>query len=201
MGASIISVFAFPTVVFTVGVALFILYSLLKMAGFTLSAIFDLFDSVLPDFGADGEGHNFLDTIGVSGLPATIVFGVTSICGWMASFLGVKYLGDTISPWLILFGALILGFAAATLILQPFRQFFQSDKHADRTALVGRPCVIRSTRVDGQHGTAEVDDGGGGFIAEVRCRRENHFTVGSRAVVQDYDPATGTYWVGDPSWT
>lgn len=200
MGAFIASVFAFPTVVFTVGVALFIVYSLLKMAGFTLSAIFDLFDFI--DFdGVEGDGHNFLDTIGVSGLPATIVFGVTSICGWMASFLGMKYFGDDVSPWLILAGALLTGFVAATIILQPFRQFFRSDRAIERSSLIGRPCVIRSTRVDANFGVGEVDDGGSGVVAEIRCRRDNDFTVGSRAVVQEYDPQTGTYWVGDPSWT
>ncbi|HEX6177514.1 MAG TPA: hypothetical protein VF057_04090, partial [Thermoanaerobaculia bacterium] len=118
LGAFIASVFAFPTVVFTVGVALFLLYSLLKMAGFTLSAIFDLFD-FLPDLdGPDGDGHNFFDTIGVSGLPAPIVFGVTSICGWMASWLGMRFFGDVVSPWLILIAAIVIGFGAAVLVLQ-----------------------------------------------------------------------------------
>ncbi|HEU4520586.1 MAG TPA: hypothetical protein VFT12_01205 [Thermoanaerobaculia bacterium] len=197
MGALIVSAFAFPTVVFTVGVFLFLIYAALKVVGFSLSAVLDLFDF---EFG-DGEGHNFLDTLGVRGIPTTIVFGITSIIGWLASYIGMKYFGGDVSPWLVLIGALVIGFLGATVVLRPFRPFFASDAGASRAALVGRGCVIRSTRVDASHGSAEVDDGGAGVLAEVRCHRENNFTVGSKAVVQRYDPETGTYWVGDPSWT
>lgn len=199
MGALFVSTFAFPTVIFTAGVFLFVVYGLLKMVGFSLSAVFDLFDF---DFdGPDGDGHNFLDTLGVRGIPSTIVFGITSICGWLASYIGMKYFGGDVSPWIVFFAALVIGFFAATLILRPFRPFFGPEEGTQRSALVGRPCVIRSTRVDQIHGTAEVDDGGAGVLAEVRCNRENEFTVGSRAVVERYDPETQTYWVGDPSWT
>lgn len=200
MGTFIISTFAFPTVVFTAGVFLFLIYGALKLVGFSLSALFDLFDFF--DFdGGEGDGHNFLDTLGVRGIPTTIVFGITMICGWMASYLGMRYFGDDLARWVVFIGALLIGFLAATLILRPFKPFFASDRGANRAALVGRSCVIRSTRVDTTHGLAEVDDGGAGVVAEVRCLRENEFTVGSRAVVQHYDPETGTYWVGDPSWT
>lgn len=200
MGELIVSTFSFPTVVFTAGVVLFLIYAALKMVGFSLSALFSLFDFL--DFdGMEGEGHNFLDALGVRGIPTTIVFGITSICGWLASYLGVKYFRDDVSSWVILIAALGIGFLCATVVLRPFRPFFASDQGANRLALVGRPCVIRSTRVDAQYGTAEVDDGGAGVLAEVRCNRENNFTVGSKAVVQQYDPQTGTFWVGDPSWT
>lgn len=200
MGELIVSTFSFPTVVFTAGVALFLVYGALKLVGFSLSAIFDLFDFL--DFdGVEGEGHNFLDTVGVRGIPTTIVLGITFICGWLASYLGMKYFGGDVSPWVVLLAAFVIGFFAATIVLRPFRPFFASDRGANRRALVGRSCVIRSTRVDNSHGTAEVDDGGAGVLAEVRCGRENNFTVGSKAVVQRYDPETGTYWVGDPSWT
>lgn len=198
MGAFISAAFAFPTVVFTVAVFLFLIYAALKMLGFTVSAVADLFDFV--DFeGSDGEGHNFLDTMGVEGVPKTIVFGFTAIFGWMASFLGMKYLG--LASWVIFVGALVVGFVLATLLLRPFKPLFASPQANKRKELVGKPCVIRSTRVDASSGTAEVDDGGSGFIAEVRCFRENTLTVGSRAIVQEYDPVNGTYLVGDHSWT
>jgi hypothetical protein len=198
MGAFIHAAFAFPTVVYTVAVSLFLLYAALKMFGFTLSAIADVFDFV--DFdGADGEGHNFLDTMGVEGVPKTIVFGVTSIFGWLASYLGMKFLGW--NGWVVGILAFAAGFLLATLVLRPFRPLFAPPQATRRTELVGRSCVIRSTRVDATTGLAEVDDGGAGFLAEVRCLRENNFTVGSKALVKQYDPANGTFLVGDQSWT
>ena len=198
MGAFIVSAFAFPTVVFTAAVFLFVIYAVLKLIGFSLAAVADLFDFL--DFdGAEGDGHNFLDTLGVQGIPKSIVFGVTAIFGWMASYLGMKYLGGP--GWAVGLGALVVGFSMAALFLRPFKPFFAPPQASKRVELIGRTCVIRSTRVDTDFGTAEVDDGGAGFLAEVRCRRENNFTVGSKAVVQDYDPNAGTYLVGDQSWT
>lgn len=198
MGALFASTFAFPTVVFTVGIVLFLVYAGLKMLGFTLSAVADLFDFL--DFsGTEGDGHNFLDTIGVEGVPRTIVFGVTSIFGWLASYLGMKYFGGP--GWAVLIGALVVGFLCATVVLRPFKPLFAPPAATKRSELIGRTCVIRSTKVDAVFGTAEVDDGGSGFLAEVRCRRENNFTVGSKAVVQEYDPNAGTYLIGDQSWT
>ena len=43
---------------------------------------------------------------------------------------------------------------------------------------------------------AEVEDGGAGVIAEVRCFRENELTLGSKAIVYDYDADNGVYHVG-----
>lgn len=198
MGAFIAAAVAFPTVVFTVAVFLFLIYATLKMLGFTLSAIADLFDFI--DFdGPEGDGHNFLDTMGVEGVPKTIVFGITSIFAWMASFLGMKYLGW--APWLVGVAALVAGFVLATLVLRPFKPLFAPPQASRKADLVGRPCVIRSTRVDASSGTAEVDDGAAGVLAEVRCAGENSLTVGSKAIVKQYDPDNGTYLVGDQSWT
>ena len=198
MGAFITTAFAFPTVVYTVATGLFLIYAALKMFGFTLSAVADLFDFI--DFdGPDGDGHNFLDTMGVEGVPKTIVFGVTSIFAWLASYLAVKFLGW--NEWVIAILARVIGFLLATLVLRPFKPLFAPPQATRRSELVGRGCVIRSTRVDATTGLAEVDDGGAGFLAEVRCLRENNLAVGSKAFVQQYDPANGTFLVGDQSWT
>jgi hypothetical protein len=201
MRTLLVSTFTFPTVVFTVAVGLFVIYAMLKMLGFTLDAILDLFDGLF-EFGdgadADG-GHNFLDTIGVEGIPKSIVFGITSIFGWLASYLAVKYLDWP--GWVVLIGALLVGFLCATIFLRPFKPYFAPPQATRRAELIGKTCVIRSSRVDANFGTAEVDDGGAGFIAEVRCPQENSLTVGKKAVVKDYDPQSGTYLVGDPSWT
>ena len=38
--------------------------------------------------------------------------------------------------------------------------------------------------------------GAAGIIAEVRCFRENELTLGSKAIVYDYDAERGVYHVG-----
>jgi hypothetical protein len=201
LSAFLTATFAFPTVVFTVVVSLFVVYSFLKMVGFTVDAITDMFDFIGSD---EGDG-NMLDVIGVSGIPASIVIGISSIFAWMASFLTMRFYGDQLSggftKFLVLIGAAVVGFLCAAVVLRPFKPLFAPPQATSRAALVGKPCVIRSMKVDGSSGTAEIADGAAGMLVEVRCPRDNSFTVGSKAVVQAYDPADGTYKVGDPSWT
>jgi hypothetical protein len=201
MSAFLAATFAFPTVVFTVAVFLFVVYACLKMVGFAVDAITDMFDF----FGDPDADGNVLDVMGVSGIPASIVLGISSIFAWMASFLTMRFYGDDLSSpiakILVLLGAALAGFLLAALTLRPFKPLFAPPQATRRAALVGKTCVIRSMKVDAVNGTAEVDDGAAGFILEVRCPRENNFTIGSKAVVQAYDPADGTYKVGDQSWT
>ena len=59
----------------------------------------------------------------------------------------------------------------------------------------GRTCRITTLRVDGTFGQAEIDDGGAGLVAQVRCLRSNRLTRDTQALVFDYDEAEGVYHV------
>lgn len=178
MSAFIAAVLAFPTVVFTVCVAFFILYAVAVAAG-------------VADTDWDVEVFD-------AGVPVVLFGGIASIFAWLGSYVADRFLPDTL---LIDSGiglaAGLLGVGLSAVAVRPLRHVFETAPARSRNELVGKVCTIRSLRVDEEAGTAEVGD----YIAEVRCFRKNELTLGSPAIVYDYDSDRGVYHVGpiDPS--
>ena len=57
-------------------------------------------------------------------------------------------------------------------------------------------CTITTTRVTDEFGQAEVrDPEGGSLIVQVRCRKENDFHEGDRALIYSLDPDTGIFQI------
>lgn len=200
MASFLDAILAFPTVVFTGLIALFLLYGIATLLGaFELEWV----DSALGiDHAPDSVLEGALNFLGVAGIPITIFAGVASIFGWIASVAAGKFLPDSLPIDLaVLAGSGIAGLAIGGLVVRPLRGVFDTPPAASRKAIVGKICTVRSLRVDGTCGTAEVEDGGAGFIAEVRCFRENSLTRDSKAIIYDYDHEQGVYHVGplDPS--
>lgn len=180
-----------PTVVFTAMLGCFLVYALLTLAGALdiewldgLLGIDDVDDSVL-------EGG--LQAIGVTGIPITIFAGVSCTFAWLLSIAGMKFLPDAALVKIgVGLGAAILGMLLGSRAVRPFRGIFVTADGPHRKQLVGKICTVRSLQVDDNRGTAEIGD----FIAEVRCFRENTLTLGSKAIVYDYDMDKGIYHVG-----
>ncbi|HEX7152054.1 MAG TPA: hypothetical protein VF618_11250 [Thermoanaerobaculia bacterium] len=203
MSAFIAAALAFPTVVFTVLLLFFLAYALLVVFG---ALSIDALDGVLgaDDIPDNGLLDGALDAFGVQGIPLTIFGGVSTLFAWFASFVGMRFLGGFMPEGalgmtlqgLLGFVALLVGLFVGSRAVRPLRPVFVTAVGPGRASLVGKVCTIRSLRVDEQTGTAEVEDGGAGFIAEVRCLRDNELTRGSRAIVYDYDPEEGIYRVG-----
>lgn len=196
MSAFLAAALSLPTVIFTVLLGFFLVYSLLTLLGALdmewldgLLGIDDVNDSVL-------EGG--LNSLGVTGIPLTIFAGVSSIFAWMISLAAMKFLPA--SPLIQIgvgIGAAAVGLFIGSRAVRPFRSFFSTAPAPTRKELVGKIAVIRSLHVNDSLGTAEIGD----LVADVRCFRDNDLTVGSKAIVYDYDSDQGTYHVGpiDPS--
>lgn len=183
MSAFLAAILSFPTVVFTVLLGLFLLYAVATLVG-----LFD-FESLDGVFDSD---------VGVAGVPLTIFLGAFSLVGWTTSYLGDRFLPDHLAiDSAIFLGSLFAGFFLGARIVRPLRRAFADAEGPHRNQLVGKIATIRSLRVDDHAGTAEVGD----VVAEVRCFRDNELTLGSKAVVYDYDEKENTYHVGpiDPS--
>ncbi|HYO76633.1 MAG TPA: hypothetical protein VE010_09225, partial [Thermoanaerobaculia bacterium] len=117
---------------------------------------------------------------------------------WLTSYTADRFLPDSLlTDSAIGLGSAFVGLIAGALAVRPLRSVFTTAPARHRNDLVGKICTVRSLRVDEQAGTAEVGD----FIAEVRCFRANELTLGSTAIVYDYDSEQGIYHVGpiDPS--
>lgn len=195
MSAFLSAALSFPTVVYTVLLVVSLLYALATMLG---ALDIEALDGVL---GVDeiegGAVSHSLEALGIAGIPFGIFAGVASLFAWTTSFVAARFLPDLVAmDLLILGGAGIVGIAAAAAALRPLRRIFNTPEVMQKKEIVGKVCTIRSLRVNEQAGTAEVEDGAAGIIAEVRCFRENELTLGSKAVVYDYDSERGVYHVG-----
>ena len=152
--------------------------------------------------GAERAGvfAGLLHSMGVRGVPVTIVFTFVVFWAWVVSYLATRFLGAaaaTILASLAVAGTSVLaGLVAGALSTRPLRKLFVTHAAPRRAALVGKMCTVTSARVDGQFGRAEIDDGAAGFVAEVRCTQENDLKRGSKALVYRYEPAEGVFFIG-----
>jgi hypothetical protein len=185
MSAFLAAALSLPTVVFTALLGLFLVYAVLTILG---ALDIEWLDGVLD---VDDTGWD-------AGVPLAVVLGVSTVFAWLTSFAAMKFLPATpVVQVGVGLGSAALGAAFGGLVCRPFRRFFVITEGPHRQALVGKICTIRSLQVSDAAGTAELGD----TIAEVRCFRENELTLGSKAIVYDYDSTAGTYHVGpiDPS--
>ena len=196
MSAFLAAVLSFPTVVFTVLLSFFVLYSLATLLG---AADIEWLGGALGiDDVNDSALEHALDALGIAGIPLTIFAGLGSLFAWVASYTADRFLPDTaLIDGGIGVGAGIAGLLVAAGAVRPLKPLFVEAPGRHRNELVGQVCTIRSLQVNEQTGTAELGD----VVAEVRCFRDNKLTVGSSAIVYDYDSEQGTYHVGplDPS--
>jgi hypothetical protein len=178
-----------PTVLFTVLLGFFLLYALLTVLG---AVDLDWLDGAF-DFDANGTPDSFL-----AGVPVVVVAGVATVFAWLVSFVGMRFLPDTVLVKILVgLGSAFAGALIGSRVVRPLRPFFTVPDAPRRKAIVGKICTIRSLHVTDGAGTAEIGD----IVAEVRCFRENDLTLGSKAIVFDYDEESGTYHVGpiDPT--
>lgn len=185
MSAFLAAALSLPTVVFTILLGFFLLYALLTLLG---ALDVEWLDGVL-----DVE-----DTAWDAGVPLGVVLGISSVFAWLTSFAAMKFLPEVPLVQIgVGLGATAVGAIAGGAAVRPFRHFFRVIDGPRRSAIVGKICTIRSLKVNDAAGTAEVGD----VVAEVRCFRENELTIGSKAIVYDYDASQNTYHVGpiDPS--
>ena len=187
MSAFLDAALSLPTVVFSTLLGFFLLYALLTIAG---ALDIEWLDGVLD---VDDTGWD-------AGVPLAVVVGVSSVFAWLTSFVAMKFLPETALVQLGTgAGAMAIGAFLGGRACRPFRTFFTVTEGPHRAEIVGKICTIRSVQVSDGSGTAEIGD----FIAEVRCFRPNQLTIGSKAIVYEYDSQQGTYHVGplDPSIT
>lgn len=187
MSDFIAAALSLPTVVFTALLGFFLLYAVMTIIG---ALDVEWLDGVLD---LDDTGWD-------AGVPLAVVVGVSTVFAWLTSFAAMKFLPETMPVQIgVGLGAAAVGAFLGGRACRPFRAFFTVTEGPRRAEIVGKVCTIRSMQVNDGAGTAEIGD----FIAEVRCFRPNELTVGSKAIVYEYDSQQGTYHVGplDPSIT
>lgn len=193
---------SFPTLVFSVLLAVAMFYWLLAVVGLVELDVFPL------GMSPDGEGlelggvAGLLMKVGLDGVPLTLVLTVLTFFAWLISYFAGFFLLQHL-PWdLLRHGlgavaavlAVVVALPFTGLALRPFRGLFAKVKAVDSVSLLGEVAVVRSPVVSQAQGTASLNDGGAGLILQVRAD-PGRFVRGDRVVLAEYIESQNAYRV------
>jgi len=147
-----------------------------------------------------GALAGIMNVLGLRGIPITLSASFFALWAWLTSALTVHWMGGPSGVGLRSAVALALAVVVASGLtrasVRPFKPLFKTVVAPGRASLVGRMCVVTSGRADATAGQAEIDDGGSGFIADVRCRKNVELRRGDRALVFQYDRESEIFYIG-----
>ncbi|MCF7221691.1 hypothetical protein [Marilutibacter chinensis] len=202
-------VFSYPTVVYSVLLAVLVVYWLVAMLGLIdlemvdgwLGADVQIADAV---DAVDGNGMaGMMAKFGLAGLPMMIVLTALVLTAWVfsyyADYLLLRHLPGGVLRLLTGTVAMVAAFVAATpvtgLLLRPVRMLYDRLRPEPPRSLLGMAGVVRSPVVDATQGIAGVEDGGAGLVLQVRTEAAGRFKRGDRVVLIEYLEADNAYRV------
>lgn len=193
-------ILTFPTVIYSVLLAICVIYWMLAATG-----LFDL-DTVNGWLGSDGDSiepssvAGMLAKMGLAGIPLTLVLTILALFGWIVCFLAHRYMLPLVPPglrWLagagIAIAALIPGVLATSVTLRPLAKLAARLRPPVPPSVLGRIGRVISPLVDEHNGRAHFDDGGAGLILQVRSLPDQNFQRGDQIVLIEHLEAANVY--------
>ncbi|WP_020160134.1 hypothetical protein [Methylobacter marinus] len=186
---------SFPTVVYTIPLAICLVFWL-----FSLLGVFDFLDV---DIDSEAGLAGLLATFGLAGVPITLSLSLLFLFAWSLSLFSTAWL----LPWLpagLVYNAagaaalvisLIFSVYLTGKITRPLSRLFVTHEARSNRSLVAKYCEITSLTVNEQFGQAKVEDGGAGLIISIRAAAPNDFKKGDRALIYEYDPDKNLYFI------
>lgn len=216
----------FPTVIFSVGLGIALVYWLFVLLGALDIDLFHAGDAAGAAKGAgdalvggskggaealkgmkldgDAGGGGLFDALGLTAVPITISMSVVLLLAWIGSLLGMHYGGQwagDLGGWLVplvLLAVVVVVLPAAGVVVRPLRSVFELKPGKRNRDYVGHTCTVTTGRVDADFGQATVEDGGTVLVIPVRCDRDDALSRGARALIIDFDEQRQAYVV-EPS--
>ena len=207
MDAFLANISSFPVSVYTVGLGVVLGYWLIAMFG-----LFDL-DAISADVDLDfdtdvshvGSVAGLLTTLGLSGVPITIVISLLMLNGWFVCYFMSKLVPSfpelfSLVEILLDLAAIVLSFMVSifvsAIMIKPLKPIFRkiNDEPISRSVL-GRTCRVRSTRVDNGFGEAECIFQGASLILKIRSYNDEEFKTGDSVVISEYQAEGDCFYV------
>lgn len=188
--------FSFPTVVFSVLLAVAIIYWLISLLG--------MGDGDVGDGDVDG-GSDFsglMVTLGLQGVPLPLVLTLLFQVAWLVSYFSDLLLGSWFAEGILslVFGvimlpvSLVVGLLGAAVLVRPLRPLFRRAYVPPlQKRVIGTPCVITSSSVTESSGRAEAFLDGAHLVLEVRS--DKPLSYRDRAVLIEHLPDNNAWWV------
>ncbi|MCL7421725.1 MAG: hypothetical protein M8364_12555 [Methylobacter sp.] len=195
METVLILISSFPTVVYTIPLAICLVFWL-----FSLLGVFDFLDV---DIDSEAGLAGLLATFGLAGVPITLSLSLLFLFAWSLSLFSTAWL----LPWLpaglvynaagaaALIISLIFSVYLTGKITRPLSRLFVTHEARSNRSLVAKYCEITSLTVNEQFGQAKVEDGGAGLIISIRAATPNDFKKGDSALIYEYDPDKNLYFI------
>lgn len=189
----LVTILTFPSVIFTILLAIIVIYWLFVIIG-------ALDTDILGDFDVGDLFH----IASFAGTPFPITFSILTLWNWILTTLGTYYfvLPAPDVVWQLLMGLAVfivcslLSFYLTTQVIRPFQQAFLVTEIPIGDKLIGKTCVISTSRVDEKFGEAFYrNHRGTEILLYVRATLPNTLTKDSNALIISYSMAENTYIV------
>lgn len=157
--------------------------------------------------GKSGIDGGLMAALGLVKVPVTVSGSLIFFWGWCVCLLLMNSVAPSLSSLpslltkaLVALVALVAGTLAASVAARPMAKLFHTHEAPTRNANMGKVCTVTSGRVDGEFGTASLDDGGAGLVLHIFCAKDNALKKGDQALLLDYDAAKQAYEVEPVDW-
>jgi len=201
MDEFLVNISSFPTAIYTTLLVVVVGYWLLALTGtFDLDAFdvgVDIDVEVDGDIGGLGRVAGLLTTLGLTGVPITVVISLLFLNAWIICYFAsllIPALPQIISliHLLIDISIAIVSFMISILVtatmIKPLRGLFRKINQAPKSvSLLGATCRIRSSRADHDFGEAECLHEGASLIVKVRTNGDQEFTTGDSVVLVEHN--------------
>ena len=153
------------------------------------------------DHGTGGIGLAVMKFLNFGQVPAMIVLTVLVICMWFVSMIANFALNRAGLPFLAIgffFVNLLVSAVVTKIATAPLKPLFRSlnQNYDTHEPIVGRECVVRSSKVTTDSGQAEVEREGASFLINVRIAEgRDPLPKGALAIVADYDAEKDLYLI------
>ncbi len=177
------------------------MYWITVILGFLDIEIFD-FDF---DFDADIEGAglaNILSILNLGAIPFSIWISIFALQMWLYSIISNLAI-DEISAFtpsdalrFVLVALLFIPLAATVtkFATAPLKKAFES-RSTSKTDFVGQECLVTSSEVSEDFGTAEIRFGGALHLIDIRAKPGEALTRNGKALIYKYDEERDVFYV------
>jgi hypothetical protein len=148
---------------------------------------------------------SFLATLGLSGVPIFIVLTIIFFVSWIICYTAVKYIlfwnnFDSIRyiiGSIILVGSFLVSIPITAQLVKPLRKLFTklNNDSTSSESLIGKQCIVRTTKVNEQFGEAECINQGASLILKVRAHEKFQLKNGDLARIIEVDQKSSIYQV------
>lgn len=215
METFLINISSFPTIIYSIALVVAIGYWLLVLLGLFDFDLIDIDADVEADIGVDidvdtdisqtGTIAGLLTTLGLTGVPITVVLSLLILNGWficyfvsglVPQFLDIIWLLQVLLQMGIVIISFMVALPITAAIIKPMRPLFRKvNQEPIAVSLIGRTCRIRSSRADKEFGEAECFHHGASLIVKVRTIGDTKLSTGDLAVPIEHVPENDTYYV------